>query len=235
MMSEDKKKLSLRALFLITNPKSADKGSEIFLKNSIPIHYKLHALGTASSEMMDILGLGSPEKTILISFVPKAAATTMLRKFKRELKLGSVNSGIAFTIPLNAASNLIVRMMESMPNEPTSTRKDTFIMSDNKFSLIAAIVNPGCSEDVMEIARSAGARGGTLLHSHRLGKQETVGFWGLSLNEEREIILIITSEETKLKIMQTISEKCGMHSEAQGVFLSLPVEAALGLAEENVE
>jgi len=83
-MPADKKKLSLRALFLITSPKSAEKGSELFLKNSVPIHYKLHALGTASSEMMDILGLGSPEKTILISFLPKSNATAMLRKFKRE-------------------------------------------------------------------------------------------------------------------------------------------------------
>ena len=40
---------------------------EWFGKNGVTYHYRCHGHGTASSDMMDILGLGSSEKDIVIS------------------------------------------------------------------------------------------------------------------------------------------------------------------------
>ena len=46
--------------------------------------------------------------------------------------------------------------------------------------------------------------------------------------QEKEMILIITEQENKLKIMQAISAKCGLHSEADGLVLSLPIDTVIG-------
>ena len=60
-MATNEKYDKLRVLFLITTPKMATKAAELFDASSVPIHYRLGAMGTASSEVMDILGLGSAE------------------------------------------------------------------------------------------------------------------------------------------------------------------------------
>lgn len=233
-MKLNEKNALLRVLVLITTPKLADKAMKMFRKGAIPIQYQWNAVGTASSEMIDVLGLGSPDKSVLISFMPKIFADEMLKRLKKELRLGTVNSGIAFTLPMSGANNLVVRMLEQLSgNEAENTeRKVRINMSDIKYSLITAVVNRGYSENVMEAARAAGASGGTVVPSRRIGNEQAVGFWGMSIQNEKDIIFIITDNENKLKIMQAIGEKCGMHSEAKGIVVSLPIDAVIGFESE---
>ncbi len=111
------KNFSLRILTLITSPKLAKKATDMFHAGSIPTHYQLCAKGTASSDMMDIMGLGSIDKTMLLSIMPKSFSDEMLRKIKKELKLGVPGNGIAFTIPLSGANTLIFRMLQQLTDE----------------------------------------------------------------------------------------------------------------------
>ncbi len=76
-------------------------------KRALPLQYRFSAEGTASSEIMDMLGLGSIDKSVLISMVPKNLSDVLMDKLRSELRLHAANSGIAFTIPLNGATNLI--------------------------------------------------------------------------------------------------------------------------------
>ena len=108
-------------------------------------------------------------------------------------------------------------------------RKDEIIMTDTKHVLIAAIVNRGFSSDVMNAARDAGARGGTVMHSRQIGNDEIRGFWGLSVQDEKEIVLILSDTENKVRIMQKISEHCGLNSDAQGIVMSLPIDSVIGV------
>lgn len=220
---------ALRLMMLITHKNFADKASKMFTKSEMAMHYKFNAKGTASSEMMDILGLGSSEKSVLMSIVPKSLADESLKKLHKELKLGSVNSGIAFTAKLSGVSNLIVKMYSG--NLEYENREDENSMSETKYSMIAAIVNPGYSEDVMNAAREAGAGGGSVIHSRRISDEQTVASWGLDIQEEKEIVIIVTDTEHKLPIMQAIGKSCGVHSDAKGFVLSLPIESVIGLSD----
>ena len=85
---------------LITTHKLGDKAESIFKKHGLSLQYRFGAEGTASSDMMDVLGLGSVDKCVLLGVLPCAAAQDILGKLKRELRMHAVNSGIAFTIPL---------------------------------------------------------------------------------------------------------------------------------------
>lgn len=230
-MSQNEKHEPLRALILITTPKLSRKASDMFQKNMVPVHYQCHGVGTAPSEVIDVVGLGNPDKILLISLMSKPFADDMLKKLKKGLRLGSVNSGIVFTLPLMGANNLIVKMLEqtdSSLNNGTS-RKDSIGMAGTKYSLIAAVVNQGYSENVMEAARSAGAGGGTVVPSRSIANEQAVGFWGMGIQNEKDIVLIVADIEDKLKIMQAISSKCGVHSEAQGNVVALPIDTVLGI------
>lgn len=215
-----------RLLALIATPKLADKAADLFLGNEIPIQYRLKAVGTASSEIMDTLGLGSPDKALLLCSAPKSIANALLEQLHTKLRLDAVNSGIAFTIPLSGVSRLLLRMMDQTAG---NGGKDDDIMKDSKHTLIAAIVDRGFSGEVMDAAKAAGAGGGTVLHSRSIGSEEATSFFGLSIHQEKEIVLILATHENKLAIMGSISESCGMQSKAKGLVLSLPIDSVMGL------
>lgn len=231
------KQVHFRMFFLITSPKLTDKAIKMFHTGAIPLQYQINGVGTASSEMMDILGLGSADKSILITVLPKHFADIMLKKVKKELKLGTTNSGIAFTMPLTGANSQLFKMLDQMDKEEAdgSEKKEEAMMAEVKHSLIITAVNQGYSEAVMDAARAAGARGGTVVHSRRLGDMEALGFWGFSVQEEKEMVFIVANKAHKLEIMQAIGEKCGLHSEAKGLVVSLPIDSVIGIEVEDEE
>ena len=47
---------------------------------------------------------------------------------------------------------------------------------------------------------------------------------------EQELLFILTTRERKLAIMQALSEKVGLKSEAGGVIFSVPVDKTAGIA-----
>ena len=222
---------SYQLLMLIATPKLADKAAKMFLKSAMPIQYRLNGEGTASSEIMDTLGLGGSDKGILISTVPESFGRAMLGKLHSELRLDAVNSGIAFTIPLTGASKLVVGMMDHTAQSSSNEikRKDENAMAKSDYALIAAIVNRGFSGEVMDAAKAAGAGGGTVVHSHSIGSEQASTVWGLGLQEEKDIVLILAETESKAAIMRSIAETCGIHSKAGGTVVSLPIDSVMGI------
>ena len=221
---------AFRIMMLITNPGPAAKASDIFTEHKLPVHYQLNAIGTASNEMINILGLGTTEKVLTIAFLSKRIADDIMIKLYHKLRLGAVNGGIAFTLPLDAMTKHVHRMMQSVDeNNNENEKKGEFIMTDTKYSMISVMVEMGYSEQVMNAARSAGARGGTVVHSRAIENEEASSVWGVSLQEEKEIVMIVTTEETKNAVMSAISKECGIHSEAKGLVMSLPIENVIGI------
>ncbi len=227
------KKASYRVFVLIANPHLINKATKVLSGMKIPIEYRLSAMGTASSEMMDILGLGSIERVVLFCMIPQELSADIIRRLSYRLRLGSTDSGIAFTVPLSGVSNFMLHMIENIDAETNKLlqRKDSNKMSDTNYShsVIAAVVNRGYSNEVMDAAREGGATGGSILNSRRITDEAVSKKWGFDVQEEKEILLIVAKEENKVEIMQKITEKCGMHSNAKGVVFSVPVEDVAGI------
>jgi hypothetical protein len=222
----------IRILILITTAKLAQRAEDLFNDEDVPLHYHMVGTGTAPSEIMDILGLGSTEKDILLTFLPKQFSDDILLKLRKELRLGSANSGIAFTIPLTGANSFVIKRLKEVSEEYASRKNERKVentMTDSKYVMVAAMVDQGHGEHVMDAARGAGARGGTIIHGRQVGDETAVNFWGISLNDEKEIVLIITDNDSKVDIMQAISRDCGVKSEAKGLVISFPIESVIGI------
>lgn len=230
-MTDLYKKAAFRMLFLIATPKLVNKAVGLFKEGNVPAQYIFHAQGTASSEVMDMLGLDGVDKNIMMSMMPKMFADEMLKKLRKKLHLGMPNTGIAFTVAMSSGSGHIMQLMEKMEPEEKERlmERNETDMTDNEYSMIMVIVNQGFSEDVMNAARPKGASGGTVFHSRRVGNEEAMKFWKISVQEEREVVIILAGKEDKLAIMQEIGKKCGMQSKAQGIVMSLPVDNVVGL------
>ena len=229
-MGDNQNRKAYRMLLLIATPKLVGKAAGLFKEENIPIQYVFHAQGTATSEVMDMLGLDGVDKNVLMSMMSKEWADEMRKKLRKKLHLGMPNTGIAFTLVMSGGSGHIVQIMEGMePEERKSAERNETDMTENEYSMIMAIVNQGFSEEVMNAARPMGASGGTVFHSRRVGTKEAMKFWKISVQEEREVVLILAQKEDKLAIMQEIGKQCGMNSKAQGIVMSLPVDGIEGL------
>ncbi len=221
--------LSYQILAVISTPKLAEKAAKMLQKEGLPVQYRLNAQGTASSEVMDMLGLGSIDKCILLSMVSKPVAKNMLRQLHGGLRLDTVNSGIAFTIPINGVNRLLLRLMTDTTPEELRQGKDEETVTEAKHTLIVAAINRGFGDNVMDVARAAGAGGGTIMHSRQIGSEELTRQWGLSVQEEKELVLILAEAENKTAIMQAISGQFGTQTEAKGLVLSLPIDSVMGI------
>ena len=226
-MKDLKKHFSL--LFLIVPPKLSLKAEKVFKALNAPEQYFVYAKGTANSTIVDMLGLGEPDKTVTIAPLQSDLAAKMIGTLQNELYLGAPDTGIAFTVPLNGGSLGILQLLSAQA--PQEEKQEVPPMTTDH-SLVLAFVNQGYSEEVMAAARKAGAGGGTVFHTRRVESDDAAAFWGISIQEEREIVLILAKKEQKKAIMEAISESCGAKTDAHGIVISLPVDEVAGLKKE---
>ena len=66
-------------------------------------------------------------------------------------------------------------------------------MKTENHEVIFAIVNSGFAEEVMEVAKAQGARGGTILHARGVARKDAEEFFGITIHSEKEILMIIST------------------------------------------
>lgn len=99
--------------------------------------------------------------------------------------------------------------------------------------LIVVIVDKYLSEDVMGFAKSAGARGGTILHGRSIDLKSLKKVFNLSIEPEKEVVLILSKEEDTDSIIKFIDEGLKKSFNHQGIILVLDVLSALGWGDFN--
>ena len=102
-------------------------------------------------------------------------------------------------------------------------------MKDAKYSLITVITEKGCSDMVMDAAREVGARGGTVVHARGAGSEEAAQFFGITIQPEKEIIMILTPADKRTQIMEAITSMEDFITGGKGMIFTLPVTAVAGM------
>ena len=97
------------------------------------------------------------------------------------------------------------------------------------YEMIVCIVNSGFSDAVMSAAREFGAKGGTVLGARGTANQEAETFFKITIQPEKEVVLILVPTKIKDDILHAIYQKVGLATPGQGIAFTLPVENAVGL------
>ena len=103
-------------------------------------------------------------------------------------------------------------------------------MKTDNHEVIFAIVNSGFAEDVMDIAREQGVRGGTILNARGVVREEAAAFFGITLHQEKEILMMVVEKDIRDNVLNAIYKQMGMAKKAKGIAFSLPVSDVAGLA-----
>lgn len=225
-------KPTFRCLVIIVDTSIRSLLAEFLTDSNVPIYYQMHGIGTANSDFLNLCGLGDTNKTIMICFVPKHRTKMLLAEMNQALQLHKKGTGIAISIPLNGAQGWLYKLLSTTDPEQNELGLEHEVkkMSETiTHAMILVAARHGYSDDIMRTARTAGATGGTILKGLRCSPAEVATHFGISLQDEQEIVAIVVPKEKKNEIMTAISNQHGINTPAQGIVLSLPVDAIMGL------
>lgn len=100
----------------------------------------------------------------------------------------------------------------------------------NKYELVMCIVNTGFSDTVMGAAKDVGARGGTILHARGTANKEAEEFFHITVQPDKEIVMILVPAEIKDDVLHAIYRYAGLKTAGQGIAFSVPVNTVVGLS-----
>ena len=208
----------------ICDPRALDTLTGLCAELELPVSVVLHAHGTAVRSMLDILGIESNEKRVVLTIATQEKTRRLIDEQKRRLFIGVPGHGIVVSVPIKSIGGGKTVAFLGGSQQPAKYTPEL----NYSYELIVAIANEGRTDLVMNAARSAGAAGGTVLHGKGTGSDQAEKFYSVSIAQEKEVILIVAKTEQKAGIMRAILEKAGPNTEAGTIVFSLPTSEVAG-------
>ena len=237
--------MSLLNIFIsITTGEFSEKCYAMYRAHGLEVMLSTLGKGTADSKLFDYLGLETGDKLLQMLPVTEERGRELLREFRRAVHYEKRGSGIAFILPISSVGGKTIleymiggQTMDALDNKKNKGEQGKNRGNDKaqqpktfRFDLLIAVCNQGYAEEVMQAARKAGAGGGTIVHAKGTANQYTEKFFGITLSEEKEIVLIVTRNTDRDRIMEAIKTEAGVASDAHTIIFSLPVENVAGIA-----
>ena len=201
----------------ITDRSRAEQFAAWFRTHGISLVLTALGQGTATTEVLDFLGLEATEKAVLFCVSPRSPR--LVRQAARDLWLDVPGQGVLMTVPVNSIGGSTAK--EYLLHEQEG---ETAMEREIAHDLIVVIANQGSTD-------LAGATGGTVIHAKGTGTDLVRKFFGVSIASEQEMVFILARSEAKKPIMKAIMAKAGIQSAAQSLVFSLPVGDIAGLRE----
>lgn len=199
--------------------------ADVFESHKLPLVLAMLGRGTASSEVLDLYGLEAKEKALLMTVAGADMTKQLIRAAKRKLFIDVPGNGIMLAIPIKSVGGGKTLAFLSGGAAPDGAAPE--MKFDHE--LIMAVINEGHTDPVMDAARSAGAAGGTVLHAKGTGGALSQKFLGVSLADEKEVVLIVSKAGEKGAIMKAIADSCGVGTPSGAISFSLPISSVAGL------
>ena len=97
--------------------------------------------------------------------------------------------------------------------------------------LILCIVNAGFTELVMDAAKAAGAKGGTVLNAKGTANKEAEAFFHITIQPEKELVMILVDADIRDDVLHALYQHAGIDTPGQGIAFALPVDEVVGLGQ----
>lgn len=223
-----------RMVITITREEDQKKLEEIFDSMDIPMCFQFRGKGTAPSEMMDIFGLRGTTRLLTVAFLPKMQVRPLFEMMNKQLSFRHKGGGIAITVPVIGMQSGVSELLNQENHDKAETLPkgdETEMKEKSEYALIWVSVAGGYSDDVVDAARNAGAKGGTIMKGRRRSSERVSHHFGISMQEEQDFVMIVVPREKKNDTMTAIMDACGLQTEAHGIVWALPVDEVLGLTD----
>lgn len=223
---------NLRVLTLILSESKSHKCIHLAKEKGIRGGMVMIGKGTVNSAILNLLGIKSEKKEIISFLLEKEQAEEMLDYLDKKLQLEKAGHGIAYiTLAIDAAGLPDREADQKQVAGNTVQSAEGEIM----FKKLTVIVDRGMADDVMDIAREAGVRGGTILHGRGAGAEIATKLFGVEIEPERELVIILTPDDLVEKVAHAVSHGLNLKKPGRGVLFVEPVLETRGLFEMSDE
>lgn len=225
---------------VVVNDSQASSIGKMVMGSGPSLMVSMHGLGTASSDIYEVFGLGNQDKRVFFAPMKIDDYASLRKSLLERFAVSASAKGIAFAIDIDSFAGVAsyrycadMRYLKSKHSE-TKEGENTLMERNEDYVAVVAIVNDGYTDLVMEAAKGAGARGGTILTGHGTGNKEIEKYFGIAITPEKEMVLILVKREIKDAVMEAVYRDCGIGSKGQGIVFAIPLEDAIGLSGESV-
>jgi len=182
--------------------------------------------GTVKSSVLDLLGIRSQKKEIINFLISKDGSEELMNHFTEVLGLSEPGKGIIYLTPVTIAS-LTVEGRQVIAKTAEGEEEN------NMFTKLTVIVDRGKAEDVMDIARNAGARGGTIMHGRGTGAEYTAKLFGMEIEPEKELVMILLPAGLVDKVADDLFRELKLQDPGNGILFVEPVLSVRGLLDQR--
>lgn len=218
----------------------------------------MYGQGTAGPEIWDRLGLTKHKEVVIFPTLFPIMASIM-DDIARQCQAKKVNTGIVFSLPIDKfmGRKILNRIMQRAMQEggllPETTsekiaeikqkvetkmaqysEEKQLAQSTCDSELIVVRMANGYGQEVMDCARKAGARGGTILHG-RIPDVEQVKFFNITIEPEGDILFMLVNKSLTEGILEAIAIEYGPLTPAHAFGFVVPVLKTKAIAEADKE
>ena len=228
-MSENRPQMTVQGavevVAAVVDVEQGEKVLRIYREEQAPVDFVCMAHGTARTEMLDLLGIGETAKAIVMCMVSRQTGVRLIKR----LEMRYPGRGIAFTIPITGIGLRWHKLLTAADEEQKEVSRMHETEKNNGFDVVAVVMERGYTNVAMDAARKAGARGGTVISAR--GIAEVKRFFGIEIQAEKEIVFLVVRSNEKQQVMTALMQAVGMKTRSHGIVLSMPLSAAIGLAD----
>ncbi len=207
----------------VINPYGVNIMKKICEELSLPIVLSTPCRGTATKSMLDLLGIESRDRRLFMTVASPEQTRQLIQEQRKRLYIDAPGNGVTIGVPIKSVGGsktlAFLSSGQNVKGVPTL---------NYDYERIMIFANQGATYQVMDAARSAGARGGTVIHGLGTGSKNAEKFYKVSIAAEKEVILIVSAAGQKAAIMKVIIEQAGPDTKAGAIAFSLPVSELAG-------
>ena len=152
----------------------------------------LKGRGTASSGILQVLGLGDTSKDIVYILVPTEIKNKIVAAIINKTATQRSHFGTLFTVDIS-------QVLKTGEMKGGKTMEE-----DKKYRMITIILNKGFADDAMEAARRAGAGGGTIVNARGTAREGDEKFFGVRIVPEKEMLMILVESDKADSVFEAI-------------------------------
>jgi nitrogen regulatory protein PII len=177
--------------------------------------------GTIKNAILEFLDIAETRKEIVLMAAEAVTAHTVLEELNAKFKFSKPNHGIAFSTSITG--------ILGAKSFTSKVDKENREVKNPMYNIIMSVVDKGKAEAVIEAAKEAGSRGGTIINARGSGIHETSKLFSMEIEPEKEIVMIISEKHLTEAITTSISDKLHMNEPGNGIIFVQDVNKTYGL------
>lgn len=178
-------------------------------------------IGTVNNKILKFLDMDDTRKEIVLMVAEKKVAYDALEALNAKFHLAKPNYGIAF-------SSSIANVFGTKAYNGIGRRENGGV-ENTMYNSIFVVVDKGKAEAVVDSAKKAGARGGTIINARGSGIHESTKLFLMDIEPEKELILILSENRLTDAIIASIRKDLKMDEPGNGIIFVQEVSKTYGL------